>query len=66
VRADPVPAFRHGLVLIIALFAGAGLVAAALLAARPRGAPTPQAPAEAPAAAAPVTAPAAGRPISKS
>jgi EmrB/QacA subfamily drug resistance transporter len=66
VRGDPVPAFRHALVLIIALFAGAGLVAAALLAARPRGAPTPQAPAEAPPTAAPVTAPAAGRPISKS
>jgi EmrB/QacA subfamily drug resistance transporter len=66
VRDDPVPAFRHGLLLIIALFAGAGLVAAALLAVSPRRAATPQAPAEAAAAIAPVTAPAAGQPISKS
>jgi EmrB/QacA subfamily drug resistance transporter len=36
VPGDPVATFRHGLALIIALFAAAGLVAAALLAARPR------------------------------
>jgi len=33
--ANPVATFRHGLALIIALFTGAGLVAAALLTAKP-------------------------------
>jgi EmrB/QacA subfamily drug resistance transporter len=36
VPGDPVATFRHALALIIALFAAAGLVSAALLAARPR------------------------------
>jgi hypothetical protein len=41
--ADPVAAYRDGLVLIIAFFAAAGAVAASLLAARPAhgGAPAP-------------------------
>ncbi|HEV3067268.1 MAG TPA: MFS transporter [Streptosporangiaceae bacterium] len=34
-RADPVPGYRHGLVLIVAFFAAAGLTAAALLTRRP-------------------------------
>jgi EmrB/QacA subfamily drug resistance transporter len=41
---DPVAAFRNGLVLVIAFFAAAGLVSAALLSARPVG---PQEPARA-------------------
>jgi hypothetical protein len=36
VPGDPVATFRHGLALIIALFAGAGLVAACLLTTRPK------------------------------
>jgi hypothetical protein len=40
---DPVAAYRDGLILIIAFFAAAGVVAAALLAGRPArpGAPVP-------------------------
>ena len=37
--ADPVAAYRHGLVLVIAFFAAAGVVSAALLTARPAAAP---------------------------
>ena len=37
--ADPVPTFRHGLVLIIAFFAAAGVVSAVLLTGRPVLAP---------------------------
>jgi hypothetical protein len=37
--ADPVPGYRHGLILIIAFFAAAGVVAAALLTGRPVLAP---------------------------
>jgi hypothetical protein len=43
--ADPVPAYRHGIVLIIAFFAAAGAVSAGLLTARPaapQGAPDPR------------------------
>ena len=36
VPGDPVTAFRHGIALIVALFAGAGLVSAGLLTAGPR------------------------------
>jgi EmrB/QacA subfamily drug resistance transporter len=42
--ADPVPAYRHGIVLIIAFFAAAGAVSAGLLTARPaapQGVPDP-------------------------
>jgi EmrB/QacA subfamily drug resistance transporter len=39
--ADPVPAYRNGIVLIIAFFAAAGAVSAALLTARPVPAPEP-------------------------
>ncbi len=46
--ADPVPAYRGGLILIVAFFAAAGAVSAGLLAARPSGlrltARTPAAP----------------------
>ena len=34
-RTDPVAAYRHGLVLVIAFFAAAGVVSAVLLTARP-------------------------------
>jgi len=57
--SDPVAAFRNGLVLVIAFFAAAGLVSAALLAqtARPVPAPEPAAPdTTAPDTAAPDTA----------
>jgi hypothetical protein len=40
--ADPLVAYRHGLVLIIAFFAAAGVVCAALLTARPGRAPAAQ------------------------
>ncbi len=42
-RADPVPAYRDGLVLIIGFFAAAGAVSAGLLTARsaPSAAPVP-------------------------
>ena len=43
-RADPVAAYRHGLVLVIAFFAAAGAVSAVLLTARP-GPAVAQAPA---------------------
>jgi hypothetical protein len=43
---DPVAAFRNGLVLVIAFFAAAGLVSAALLTARPAPAREPAAPAD--------------------
>jgi hypothetical protein len=33
-RTDPVTAYRHGLILVIAFFAAAGVVSAALLTAR--------------------------------
>ncbi len=42
VPGDPLAAFRHGLVLIIAFFAAAGVVCAGLLIARPRPAPAPE------------------------
>ena len=38
--ADPLAAYRHGLVLVIAFFAAAGLVSAVLLTGRPVLAPT--------------------------
>jgi EmrB/QacA subfamily drug resistance transporter len=41
VPGDPLAAFRHGLVLIIAFFVAAGVVCAAALIARPRPAPAP-------------------------
>jgi EmrB/QacA subfamily drug resistance transporter len=41
VPGDPLAAFRHGLVLIIAFFVAAGVVCAGLLVARPRPAPAP-------------------------
>ena len=34
-RTDPVAAYRHGLVLVIAFFAAAGVVSAVLLTGRP-------------------------------
>jgi hypothetical protein len=34
-RTDPVAAYRHGLILVIAFFAAAGAVSAVLLTARP-------------------------------
>jgi len=43
--ADPVAAYRHGLVLVIAFFAAAGLVSAVLLTRTARPAPVPVAPA---------------------
>jgi len=39
---DPLVAYRHGLVLIIAFFAAAGVVCAALLTSRPGRAPAAQ------------------------
>jgi hypothetical protein len=49
-RSDPVATYQHGVVLIIAFFASAGLVAAALLTARVSGPAAPARPArEAPA-----------------
>ena len=42
VPGDPLAPFRHGLVLIIAFFAAAGVVCAGLLIARPRPAATPE------------------------
>jgi EmrB/QacA subfamily drug resistance transporter len=42
VPGDPLAAFRHGLVLIIAFFVAAGVVCASLLIARPRPAPAPE------------------------
>jgi EmrB/QacA subfamily drug resistance transporter len=56
VPGDPVATFRHGLALIIALFTGAGLVAAALLTAKPRVAASRPV-AALPTAPAPVTGP---------
>ena len=56
VPGDPVATFRHGLALIIALFTGAGLVAAALLTAKP-GVAASSPVAAAPTAPAPVTGP---------
>ncbi len=44
VPGDPLAAYRHGLVLIIAFFAAAGVVSAGLLIARPRPAPAPGVP----------------------
>jgi MFS family permease len=38
---DPLPAYRHAVVLIIAFFIGAGTVAALFLTARPAPAPAP-------------------------
>jgi hypothetical protein len=38
---DPVATFRHGIVLIIVYFAGAGIVSAALLTGRPSPGPLP-------------------------
>ena len=43
-RVDPVAAYRHGLILVIAFFAAAGAVSAILLAARPVPARTPATP----------------------
>jgi EmrB/QacA subfamily drug resistance transporter len=45
VPGDPLAAYRHGLILIIAFFAAAGVVCAGLLIARPRPKPAPPAPA---------------------
>ena len=42
--ADPVAAYRHGLILVIAFFAAAGVVSAILLTARPVTVRTPAAP----------------------
>ena len=53
---DPVAAFRNGLVLVIAFFAAAGLVSAALLSGRPVGAQEPAAPGSGVAADTPVPA----------
>ena len=66
VRSDPVATFRHGLTLIIALFGGAGLVAAALLSARPRTAVSSQTAVDARPVPEPVTTPAACGPASRS
>ncbi len=57
VPGDPVATFRHGLILIVALFTGAGLVAAAMLTARPSVAASSQS-AVVPAASGPMTEPA--------
>ena len=43
-RTDPVAAYRHGLILVIAFFAAAGVVSAVLLTARPVTASRPAAP----------------------
>src|SRR5260221_3558976 len=56
VPGDPVATFRHGLILIVALFTGAGLVAAAMLTARPSVAASSQS-AVVPAASGPMTEP---------
>ena len=40
-RVDPVAAYQHGLVLVIAFFAAAGVVSAVLLTARPSGTAVP-------------------------
>ena len=45
-RVDPIASYRHGLMLIVAFFAAAGVTAAAFLARRPS---VPAAPALAPA-----------------
>ena len=50
-RTDPVTAYRHGLILVIAFFAAAGAVSAVLLTARPVTARTSAAPAGPPDAA---------------
>jgi len=42
IPGDPLAAFRHGLILIIAFFVAAGVVSAGLLIARPRPAPAPE------------------------
>jgi FtsH-binding integral membrane protein len=44
-RADPIASYRHGLILIVAFFAAAGVIAAALLTRRPSvsAAPAPAA-----------------------
>ena len=55
--ADPVAAYRHGLVLVIAFFAAAGLVSAVLLTRTARPVPAVAAPAAAPAPAAEAPAP---------
>jgi EmrB/QacA subfamily drug resistance transporter len=63
-RADPIAGYRHGLILIVAFFAAAGVTAAALLTGRPAvpAAPAVQAPASAseasPSVASPSEAPA--------
>ncbi len=59
--ADPVPGYRHALILIIAFFAAAGLVAGALLTGRPvLAAAGPAQPAGPPGPGRPATAAAAG------
>jgi hypothetical protein len=59
-HVDPIVGYRHGLILIVAFFAAAGVIAAALLTRRPS---VPAAPAAAaPAAAAPVAAAPAAEP----
>jgi hypothetical protein len=42
-RSDPIATYQHGVVLIIAFFAAAGIVAAILLTARTIGRPAPSA-----------------------
>jgi hypothetical protein len=41
IPGDPVAGYRHGVILIIAFFAAAGLVSAAVLGRRARPAPAP-------------------------
>jgi len=61
--ADPVAAYRNGLVLVIGFFFAAGVVSAALLSARPVAAPGPATPAPAtPAPATPEPGPATPTP----
>ena len=43
-RADPIAAYRNALIMVIAFFAAAGAVSAALLTARAAAAPEPSAP----------------------
>ena len=59
--ADPVAAYRHGLVLVIAFFAAAGAVSAVLLTARPVAAGSSTTARQA--TAGPVTAPGLAGPV---
>jgi EmrB/QacA subfamily drug resistance transporter len=60
---DPVATFRHGLVMIVAFFAAAGLIAAGLLTGRPGLPPVPEPPVAEPPEAEPSPAPELSAPL---